>query len=242
MTASIECYAKKSKALQKSQMKTSAFLLTAVILASSAAQADPIRDAAKDVVQCRGLGDSDVRLACFEAAADALDKALKASASAAGTDQRAANNKPRLTESPANSETVENPEPGKESDRPRNNQVIPPATRAGESATPTASSRRQPAEEPREAPGWAAPPLRKESDDRDDPNRFEATIVRITRNNAGRHRFYTEQGAIWEQTQIEEIRPPRSLPTMAEFRKRLTGNPTIKFDISNQAYRVRRVE
>ena len=93
-------------------------------------------------------------------------------------------------------------------------------------------------------PSWAAAPEPEQRDDEkaEMPRRFEATIVRITRNNVGRHRFYTADGAVWEQTQIVEVQQPSSLPAVAEFRRKLTGNPTIKFDVSSRSYRVRRIE
>jgi len=91
-------------------------------------------------------------------------------------------------------------------------------------------------------PNWASAPQHRDIEQAETPRRFEATIVRITRNNVGRHRFYTADGAVWEQTQIAEVREPRSLPTVAEFRRKLSGNPTIKFDVSNRSYRVRRIE
>lgn len=91
-------------------------------------------------------------------------------------------------------------------------------------------------------PNWASAPQHRDIEQAEIPRRFEATIVRITRNNVGRHRFYTADGAVWEQTQIAEVRQPRSLPTVAEFRRKLSGNPTIKFDVSNRSYRVRRIE
>lgn len=93
-------------------------------------------------------------------------------------------------------------------------------------------------------PNWAAAPQPQQRDDEkaEMPRRFEATIVRITRNNVGRHRFYTEDGAVWEQTQIVEVNQPKSLPAVAEFHRKLTGNPTIKFDVSSRSYRVRRIE
>ncbi len=93
-----------------------------------------------------------------------------------------------------------------------------------------------------EAPAPPSPPPPQLAEPVPEAREFTATIVRITRNGVGRHKFYTQDGAVWEQTQIEEIRPPRSLPAVAEFRRRLTGNPTISFDISNRAYRVRRIE
>ena len=93
-------------------------------------------------------------------------------------------------------------------------------------------------------PNWAAAPQPQQRDieQAEVPRRFEATIVRITHNNVGRHRFYTADGAVWEQTQIVEVRQPKNLPAVAEFRRKLTGNPTIKFDVSNRSYRVRRIE
>lgn len=116
----------------------------------------------------------------------------------------------------------------------------------GTEATPERPESRvaaEPSAEPEEeVPTWAAAPRHSEAERAKDPREFEATIVRITRNNVGRHRFYTEDGAIWEQTQLVEVRPPRSLPAVAEFNRKLTGNPTIKFDVSNRSYRVRRVE
>ncbi len=91
-------------------------------------------------------------------------------------------------------------------------------------------------------PNWASAPQHRDIEQAEIPRRFEATIVRITRNNVGRHRFYTADGAVWEQTQIVEVRQPRNLPAVAEFRRKLTGSPTIKFDVSNRSYRVRRIE
>ncbi len=91
-------------------------------------------------------------------------------------------------------------------------------------------------------PNWAAAPQHRDIEQAEAPRRFEATIVRITRNNVGRHRFYTADGAVWEQTQIVEVRQPRNLPAVAEFRRKLAGSPTIKFDVSNRSYRIRRIE
>jgi len=93
-------------------------------------------------------------------------------------------------------------------------------------------------------PIWAAAPqYTKEELAQEARDKFETTIVRITVNKAGSHRFYTEDGAVWKQTQKVKVVPPRSLPAMAELRLKRTGNPTIKFiGISNRSYRVRRVE
>ncbi len=91
-------------------------------------------------------------------------------------------------------------------------------------------------------PNWTAAPQHRDTEQAEVPRRFEATIVRITRNNVGRHRFYTADGAVWEQTQVVEVHQPRSLPAVAEFRRKLTGNPTIKFDVSSRSYRVKRIK
>jgi hypothetical protein len=110
---------------------------------------------------------------------------------------------------------------------------------------PDASAAVEPSGEAAEQlPGWAAAPepQPRDDDDAEMPRRFEATIVRITRNNVGRHRFYTADGAVWEQTQIVEVIQPSSLPAVAEFRRKMTGNPTISFEVSSRSYRVRRIE
>ena len=128
--------------------------------------------------------------------------------------------------------------------------MVEPVARSAETETSSTRSAEPVAAEPTteaddDLPTWAAAPQPRQNETRargEDPRRFEATIVRITRNRVGRHRFYTEDGAVWEQTQNVEVRPPRSLPAVAEFRRRLTGNPTIKFDVSNRSYRVRRIE
>jgi hypothetical protein len=115
--------------------------------------------------------------------------------------------------------------------------VAPDASDAPAAVEPSGGATEQP-------PNWAAAPepQQREIEQAEMPRRFEASIVRITRNNVGRHRFYTEDGAVWEQTQIVEVIQPESLPAVAEFRRKLTGNPTIKFDVSNRSYRVRRIE
>ena len=113
------------------------------------------------------------------------------------------------------------------------------------SASPAAPATLEPlVRATKQLPDWAAAPQRQRRDDdkAETPRRFEATIVRITSNNVGRHRFYTEDGAVWEQTQLVEVIQPKSLPTVAKFRRSLTGNPTISFEVSSRSYRVRRIE
>ena len=93
-------------------------------------------------------------------------------------------------------------------------------------------------------PLWAsAPQFTEEQRASEKRTSFTTTVVRITKNKAGKHKFYTEDGAIWEQTQKVRVRPPRSLPANVEFALKRTGNPTIKFvDVSSRTYRVRRIK
>lgn len=196
---------------------SSLFVLLAPVLAQDIASAtadaaDPLRLAAEDAASCRELRDPDVRLACLDAAAQRLAEALGAM-DQAGHDAR---DLPIGPDAPAALDAPNAP-------------VAPAAVEpSGEAAE--------------QSPNWAAAPRKPEIEQAEVPRRFEATIVRITRNNVGRHRFYTADGAVWEQTQIVEVRQPKNLPAVAEFRQKLTGNPTIKFDVSNRSYRVRRIE
>ena len=177
---------------------------------ATAVAADPLRLAAEDTASCRELRDPDVRLACFDAAAHRLSKAL-------GSRDQVVRNAGDL---PISTDAT-------------NASAAPAAVEPSVRAT-------------KQLPDWAAAPQRqrqrRDDDKAETPRRFEATIVRITSNNVGRHRFYTEDGAVWEQTQLVEVIQPKSLPTVAKFRRSLTGNPTISFEVSSRSYRVRRIE
>ena len=181
---------------------------------AAADAADPLRLAAEDAASCRELRNPDVRLACLDSAADRLAEAL------APVDPAV------LSEGnlPIGPDAAVAPE-------------SPDAPEAPAAVEPSGEVAEQP-------PSWAAAPEPEQPvvEKAEMPRRFEATIVRITRNNAGRHRFYTEDGAVWEQTQLVEVQQPDSLPAVAEFRRKLTGNPTITFDVSSRSYRVRRIE
>lgn len=170
---------------------------------STASATDPLRLAAEDAAACRVLRDSDVRLACLDAAADRLAVALSSK-------DQATQDAEDLPTGPA---------------APDDSAAVEPSGEAAE-----------------HPPNWASAPEEPETEPVEMPRRFEATIVRITSNNVGRHRFYTADGAVWEQTQIADVREPSSLPAVAEFRRKWSGNPTIKFDVSSQSYRVRRIE
>ncbi|MEM1151297.1 MAG: hypothetical protein AAGI03_12185 [Pseudomonadota bacterium] len=190
------------------------------------AHADTLRDAASNAVECRGLTDPAARLACFDATAGPLEAALGVSKAEAV--------------SPAPDDVS-----GAETIAPL--AAAEPAPAPSVAPTPTPALASVPATTANE-PEWAAAPAPPPPRVAAEPERpreareFTANIVRITRNNVGRHFFYTEDGAVWEQTQIAAIDPPSALPASAEFRRRLTGNPTIRFGHSAKAYRVRRIE
>ena len=93
-----------------------------------------------------------------------------------------------------------------------------------------------------EQPTWAAGPRYTEEEVKQDVADFEATIVRITVNAKGRHKFYTDDGAIWEQTQNVRFIAPDALPAKATFNRNYTGNPSISFDVSRRTYRVKRIK
>lgn len=227
-------------------MLASLFVLPAPVLAqdivpATAVAADPLRLAAEDAASCRELREPDVRLACFDAAANRLAEAL-------GPMDQAGRNAgdlpigPDAPDAPAAPAAVEpSGEAAEHPPEPSGEAAEHPPEPSGEAAEHPPEPLGEAAEE---QPNWAAAPEPQPSDieQAEAPRRFEATIVRITRNNVGRHRFYTADGAVWEQTQIAEVRAPKSLPAVAEFRRRLTGSPTIKFDVSSRSYRVRRIE
>lgn len=123
--------------------------------------------------------------------------------------------------------------------------VEPLAQREAElAAQDEASPQLEPEDEslPTMPPEWARAPEPQAEPDADGPRAFDGVVVRIVRLNSGRHLFFTEDGAVWEQTQDVNVRLPASLPANVEFRRRLTGNPAMSFEGTRAAYRVRRIE
>lgn len=128
---------------------------------------------------------------------------------------------------------------------------------AGVLAEPVADEAETPA-----APGWADAPAVKtpatgaesesvpiwarvfpRSDPPDTPDEIQVTIVRILRNNVGRHFFFTSDGQEWEQVVAEGVRPPEALPAEATISESLFGSPKLTFDAGpTGSYGVRRVE
>lgn len=199
-------------------------LLMTTMVCTTAVNANPLTEGASDVAECRELSNPTVRLACYDAAAELLARALESSELSAAASAGSASSSESASSTSSQSSSAQ----GSKQQAAASGRISDRADTPGDRENDT--------------PEWAAAPSRAEEDRSEQPNNFTATIVRITKNNLGRHYFHTDDGAVWMQTQIERIREPRSLPAQAEFQKKLTGNPTIKFDISNRSYRVRRVE
>ena len=118
-----------------------------------------------------------------------------------------------------------------------------------------------PAETPA-APGWADAPAEKapagtaadesvpiwarvfpRTESPETPDEIQVTVVRILRNNVGRHFFFTSDGQEWEQVVAEGVRPPEALPAEATISESLFGSPKLTFDDGpSGSYGVRRVE
>ncbi|MFC3093822.1 hypothetical protein DRW07_10110 [Alteromonas sediminis] len=189
-------------------------LVGGILFSSTAVASDSLAEAAKKAVNCSNISDADARLACFDAASKRLSALLA----------------PEMVAKPAETPV-----------KPTTPVKPAPARTETVAAKPDVKKKAESIEE-ETLPTWASGPRHTEEERKQDSDDFTATIVRITSNNLGRHRFYTEDGAVWEQTQLVKVRKPRSLPAVAEFRRKMTGNPVISFENSGRSYRVRRIK
>lgn len=228
-------------------------LFSGVILATPVYAAEPLVDAVKNTTNCMQVRDPDARLACFDAASNRLVDILRATNT---VESILVPETPRLDVSNVNAPakkigneraTAANDElaAGRAQEaladaRTQEVLAVANADEETEVATTNDDSTAQISED--DLPTWAAGPKYTEEERAKDSSSFQATIVRITRNSRGRHSFYTEDGAVWQQTQNVKFTPPRSLPAIADFRQRLTGSPTITFDVSSRSYRVIRIK
>ncbi len=225
-------------------LKMSAILMLGSMLTTSAISADEtLLEAVKSTTDCRTITDPQQRLDCFDKSVKQLaDLVLQE-----GTSQEMVN-APRQSDKQLAEQVTQTDAPVATSAQ-ADERAEPVVAKTNTRSTSSDDSEVK-ATEPSEIstddglPLWAAAPqFTREEKAQETRDSFDATIVRITRNSLGKHRFYTEDGAVWEQTQKVKVVPPRSLPTVAEFRQRATGSPTIKFaDVSNRSYRVRRVK
>ncbi|MEO0981527.1 MAG: hypothetical protein AAFX03_02615 [Pseudomonadota bacterium] len=190
---------------------------------SPAAVADDLEDAARQAAACRSVDSAVARLDCLDAAAAALDAALNAPSAAAPAETAEA--VPDWAAAPESAAPAPTPEPVQSAETPAPTEVAEAAS-AGT------------------VPEWAEAPKEPERDEEGkpvEPDRFQVSIVRITVNNVGRHRFYTDDGQIWRQEQIEDFRTPSALPAVAEIRKASTwGPPWLTFEDRGGRVRVRR--
>jgi len=202
-------------------MRLSVLVLSSVAcgLVGGTAAADELKDAATKVTECRQITDSVTRLTCLDSAAAALSLVLE------GAPQSTA-----VVEAPAAPAAVsEEPEEPKWARAPKPRKVPEPKVEVAEN-TP----------KEKKPPLWARV-LRPDDGSADDL--YAVNVIRITRNGAGRIFFYTEEGQVWRQTQLVEVKPPKTLPAGAVIQRSLTGSPKISFDdVPGKSYRVRRVE
>ena len=183
------------------------------------AVADDLSAAASKVIECRSIADDMSRLSCLDEASIALSTALSAGAVTAET--------PTISHS--STETLPEPAAPKIAKKPNWAQAPAPKVVADNETV-----------EEKKPPIWARV-LRP--DDESDDEIYAITVVRITRNKTGRIFFYTDSGEIWRQTQVVDVRPPKSLPAAAVVQRSLIGSPSLSFDdVPNRSYKVRRIE
>nr|WP_321440462.1 hypothetical protein [uncultured Hyphomonas sp.] len=70
----------------------------------------------------------------------------------------------------------------------------------------------------------------KKKDRPSESKELEVTVVKIVRNNIGRHYLTFDNGQVWRQSQPGEIEPPSALPAPGRIRRALVGNPWFEFD------------
>lgn len=212
-----------------------AALSVAVFLPVQAQEQD-LNSAAARTAACLSIEDAAERLACFEAAARSLSDALDGEAATAGSSSSA--------DAPAPTANVAEAAPGADvtSEAASSGDGQSKASVPDWAAAPPAPEPEAPAEaEEDSTPIWAR--VFKRDDTSDQVDEISVSIVRILRNNAGRHFFITEDGQEWEQTMVMKVRPPSSLPAQATIESALVGSPRLTFDDGpSGAYKVRRTK
>lgn len=199
-----------------------AALAIAAGLLSTPAFAQDLRSASEGVVACQPIVDAAEKLACYEAAAVQLSEALAIPA----------------IEVPQPTQSVEVPQAA-------------PAVQAEATVATTQQPIQQAAvatEDVREAPRSSLPswiPRITFGSDRDvtkEPDEYVTKLVKIQRNNLGRHFFTTEDGHVWRQMDIQKIRAPKTLPAEVILDQSIMGGIRIKIVETNRLYAVTRVE
>lgn len=210
------------------------------------AQETELNSAAERTAACLRIEDAGERLACFETAAQGLSNALASSqvqeetpAQPVQPEVAAAAPAPEAQAGPAQSAdiAVQGQGTGNQKDA-----ALPDWAEAPEpEPQPAPAATAEPASEAESLPLWARVFSRDNEDDKADA--INISVVRILRNNAGRHFFITADGQEWEQTVAETVRPPKSLPAQATIEEALFGSPRLTFDDGpSGAYTVRRTK
>ncbi|MEQ8558309.1 MAG: hypothetical protein RIB03_08330 [Henriciella sp.] len=206
--------------------------ISVLLVASANAQEGDLNSAAERTAACMAIEDASARLACFEDAAQGLNEALKSDKTAAPEASAA----PAATPA-ADPRKPEQPEIVAEPSQPDWAEAPEPEPEAPKQAT--ASTATEDADE--STPFWAR--VFNDDGDKDKADQISVSVVRILRNNVGRHFFITSDGQEWEQTVAEKVSPPRSLPAAATIKSSLIGSPKLTFDDGpSGAYPVRRTK
>lgn len=200
-------------------------------LLSVEAQSEP--SGFEALLACQSITDDAERLSCLDEATKKLSSPEEATAPAA-PDQPAAQPTPEQAPPPDDGIIRLSDEAAGTTQAERDALAAERAALAAERAELEAQraefNEEQRAEEEEESiPIWAR--LRRGLETEDDiPNEYAVSVVKITRNNVGRHFFYTDDGYVWEQVETEEFRPPGGLPSAARIRRGAFGSQRIVFD------------
>lgn len=196
-------------------------LVLANCLLGNSVFADDLRSAAGKAVECRSIAEPLERLACLDAAAEDLSSNLEnVQEPAPLATEEVIVAAPVLPEEPKAPTWAEAPE-------------SEPADIAQASDTTVAEEKR---------PLWARI-IPGRSNRPKQANFIDVAVVRITRNNVGRHFFHTADDGVWRQLEPEELLPPGFLPAQATITRSTLGSPHLRFvDPDRRSYKVRRVE
>lgn len=183
-----------------------------IVAVIGSAAAQDMRTASENVVACQSVEEASARLDCFEKAAADLSALLAAPA-------------PEVVAAPV----APNP----------NTPAVPTET------TVAAATEAAPEETIKQSslPSWI--PRITFGSDRDvekEPDEYQTKLTRIQVNRIGRHFFTTSDGQVWRQTNITEIRAPKTLPADITLSQSIMGGIRMKIEETNRVYAVARVE
>lgn len=201
-----------------------AFIAAVGVFLVSSASAEDVRDASKSVVACQSIADPMEKLACFEAAAEAVSQALAEPQAAAPVAEGNSAAATALVEQ-ANQASAEPVAPA------------PQAQSVASVETPETEERRL-------LPSWIPSiSLNRDSKREARSDTFDIAVTRIQRNNVGRHYFTTADGQVWRQVEVKDVDPPSTLPAPAQLKRGAIGSIRLVFEEHpRDIYKVVRVE